>query len=75
MKLTTTLMTIAIASAVMLQSACKSGNSDNPLLEESQLPFGAPDFSKIKTSDYLPAFEVAIQQTRDNIQAIVDRKD
>ncbi|MBO5548984.1 MAG: M3 family metallopeptidase [Prevotella sp.] len=75
MKLTTTLMTIAIASAVMLQSACKSGNSDNPLLEESQLPFGAPDFSKIKTSDYLPAFEVAIQQTRDNIQAIVDCKD
>ena len=68
-------MTIAIASAVMLQSACKSGNSDNPLLEESQLPFGAPDFSKIKTSDYLPAFEVAIQQTRDNIQAIVDCKD
>ena len=76
MKLTKTIMTIAIASAVtLLPSACQSGQSENPLLEESQLPFGAPDFSKIKTSDYLPAFEVAIQQTRDNIQAIVDCQD
>ena len=70
MKLTTTLMTIAIASAVMLQSACKSGNSDNPLLEESQLPFGAPDFSKIKETDYLPAIEYAIQQNREEINNV-----
>ena len=45
------------------------------MLQESTLPYGAPDFSKIKTSDYLPAFETAIQQNRDNIAKIVDNPD
>ena len=56
-------------------NACQQSSRENPLLAESSLPFGAPDFSKIQTSDYLPAFEAAMQQTRDNIQAIVDCKD
>ena len=65
-----------MTSVMMLsQNACQQSSRENPLLAESSLPFGAPDFSKIQTSDYLPAFEAAIQQTRDNIQAIVDCKD
>ena len=56
-------------------NACQQTSRENPLLAESTLPFGAPDFSKIQTSDYMPAFEAAMQQTRDNIQAIVDNKD
>ena len=56
-------------------NACQQTSRENPLLAESTLPFGAPDFSKIQTSDYMPAFEAAMQQTRDNIQAIVDCKD
>ena len=76
MKITRTLMTIGIASAMTMQfSACKEAQRENPLLVESQLPFGAPDFSKIQTSDYLPAFEEAIKQQRDNIQKIVDNPD
>jgi peptidyl-dipeptidase Dcp len=56
-------------------NACQQTSRENPLLAESSLPFGAPDFSKIQTSDYMPAFEAAMQQTRDNIQAIVDCQD
>ena len=56
-------------------SACQKTQRENPLLQESTLPFDAPDFTKIQTEDYLPAFEFAIQQTRDNIQAIVDNTD
>ena len=56
-------------------NACQQTSRENPLLAESTLPFGAPDFSKIQTSDYMPAFEAAMQQTRDNIQAIVDNQD
>ena len=56
-------------------SACQQAQRENPLLVESTAPFGAPDFSKIETTDYLPAFETAIQQTRDNIQQIVDNPD
>ena len=68
-----TFMTIGIASAMMMPfGACEKAPRENPLLVESQLPFGAPDFSKIQVTDYLPAFEAAIQQQRDNIQKIVE---
>ncbi len=50
------------------------GNRQNPLLVKSSLPFGAPDFSKIQESDYLPAFEAAIKEQRANIQKIVSNK-
>ena len=56
-------------------SACGQSERENPLLAESTVPFGAPDFSKIETADYLPAFETAIQQTRENIQQIVENQD
>ena len=65
-----------MASVMMLTfNACQQTSRENPLLAESTLPFGAPDFSKIQVTDYMPAFEAAMQQTRDNIQAIVDCKD
>ena len=65
-----------MTSTMMLTfNACQQTSRENPLLAESSLPFGAPDFSKIQTSDYMPAFEAAMQQTRDNIQAIVDCQD
>ena len=65
MKLTKTLMALGIVSAtVMSLTACQQSQRENPLLQESELPFGAPDFSKIQVDDYLPAFEVAIQQSR-----------
>ena len=73
---TKTILAIGMASTMMLTfNACQQTSRENPLLAESSLPFGAPDFSKIQTSDYMPAFEAAMQQTRDNIQAIVDNQD
>ena len=76
MKITKTLMAIGIASAMVMQmSSCQQTQRENPLLQESEVPFGAPDFSKIQTSDYLPAFEEAIQQTKDNIAKIVENQD
>ena len=56
-------------------NSCQQNSRENPLLAESSLPFGVPDFSKIQNADFMPAFEAAIQQTRDNIQAIVDNQD
>ena len=74
------LMTLGISAAVLSTSmmqltACQETQRENPLLQESTLPFGAPDFSKIKPSDYLPAFEAAIQQTKDEIAQITENKD
>ncbi len=65
-------MTAMVMTTTSLLTSCDQRQHENPLLEESTLPFGTPDFSKIKVSDYLPAFEAAIQQQRDNIQKIVD---
>ena len=75
-KLMTLGITAAVLSSSMMQlTSCKETQSNNPLLQESTLPFGAPDFSKIQPTDYLPAFEAAIQQTRDEITQIVENKD
>ena len=76
MKLKKTFMTIGITSAMMMPfCACQQAQRENPLLVESELPFGAPDFSKIQPTDYLPAIEAAIQQTRENIAKIVENLD
>ena len=58
-------------------ACCDYGNKtcrQNPLLQKSSLPFGAPDFARIKETDYLPAIEAAVKQQRENIQKIVDNK-
>ena len=76
MNITKTLMAIGITSAMMMPfTACQQAQRENPLLQESGLPYGAPDFSKIQTSDYMPAFEAAMEQKRQNIQKIIDCKD
>ena len=76
MKLSKTIMSLGIASAVLTSlSACQQAQRENPLLAESTLPFGAPDFSKIDSTDYMPAFEVAIQKTRDEIKQIAGNPD
>ncbi|MBO4850774.1 MAG: M3 family metallopeptidase [Prevotella sp.] len=66
--------TMLQSPAAPLTSLDVEGSSDNPLLQPSTLPFGAPDFSKIKPTDYLPAFKAAIQQNRDEINRIVENK-
>ena len=76
MKIKNLIMSIAITSATMASlSGCQQTQKENPLLQERQLPFGAPDFSKIQNDDYLPAFETAIQATRDAIDKIVANPD
>ena len=68
MKITKTLLTLGLASVVMQSVA------QNPLLQQSSLPFGAPDFSKIKYSDYLPAIQTAIEMRRQEVKDIADNQ-
>ena len=46
----------------------------NSLMKQSTLPFNAPDFSKIKGNDYLPAIRMAIEEQREEIKKITDNK-
>ncbi|MCR5131666.1 MAG: M3 family metallopeptidase [Prevotella sp.] len=80
MKIVRTFLTLGLAS-VMLQSPIASLDvmasddvASNPLLQPSSLPYGAPDFSKIKPTDYLPAIEAAIKMQREAINQIVANK-
>ena len=79
MNMKKTLMTLGIAtmmsSAVMQLTSCKETQRENPLLQESTLPFGAPDFSIIQTDDYLPAFKAAIQQKQEEIAKIAENQE
>lgn len=61
-----------ILSAALL-TACNMQN--NPLITESPLPYGAPQFDKIKNSHYMPAFEEAIRQGKLEIDEIVNNPD
>ena len=64
---------LIIAGAVLaLITSCKM---ENPLLTESKAPFGAPEFDKIKTEHYLPAFEEGIKEGKAEIDAIVANPD
>ena len=79
MKLNKTFLTLGLAAALLQMPASSfaqnaGGSRQNPLLQKSSLPFGAPDFSKIQESDYLPAFEAAIKDQRANIKKIVSNK-
>lgn len=74
-------MTIGLASGIILMSEASAmttmsgAERVNPLLSESKLPFGAPDFNVINEADYLPAIEAAVKIQRDNIKKIVNSKE
>ena len=52
-----------------------SCNMENPLLTESPLEYGAPQFDKIKNEHYLPAFKKSIKEAKAEIDAIVANPD
>lgn len=63
---------ISAGICLALISSCKM---ENPLLTESPLPFGAPQFDKIQNEHYLPAFKAALEEAKSEIDAIVANPD
>ena len=52
----------------------KAAPTVNSLMKQSTLPYNAPDFSKIKGEDYLPAIQAAIAEQRREIKQITDNQ-
>lgn len=48
-----------------------SAMEHNPLLQPSTLAYGLPDFAQIRESHYRPAFEIAMQRHREEIDALL----
>lgn len=49
--------------------------ASNPFAKPSTLPFQAPDFSRIRDSDYLPAMLAGMAQQKAEVLAIANQKD
>ena len=48
--------------------------ASSPFSKSSSLPFGTPDFSRIKDSDYLPALLAGMAQQKAEVTAIANQK-
>lgn len=58
-------------TALML-NACKNDNTmnNNPLLSDYKTPYKVPPFEEIKPAHYMPAFEKAMEEHKQQIEAI-----
>ena len=79
-KIKRTLLSATLASSVMMAMAgntadnASAATGNNPLLSQSALTFGAPDFSSIRYEHYLPALKEGMRQQREEIKKITDSK-
>jgi peptidyl-dipeptidase Dcp len=76
---------ITLLAVIFLLFSCKENGSknsqlntetarmENPLLQTWDTPYGVPPFNKIKSEDYLPAIQEAIQQHKKEVDAIIQR--
>ncbi len=53
----------------------ESAVNDNPLLADSELPYGMPPFDQIESAHFLPAFEAAMEAHLDEIEAIAGNEE
>lgn len=68
------IVSLSLATMLSATYSCQqsAGTTEpNPLLSESPLEFGAPQFDKIRPEHYMPAFEAGMQQHKEEIEAIV----
>ena len=60
----------------MLAAGCKDKNTtdmdkDNPFIAGFNTPYNIPDFEKIKTEHYMPAFKEGMKRQKEEIDALV----
>ncbi len=65
-----------VVMALLVLAACKNNKNakdsaqENPFMQPSQLSFEAPPFDKIKTSDFMPAFQQGMEKHLKEIEKI-----
>ena len=68
---------VVALAAVLLLSACKEKNTmeENPFFSEWNTPYGIPDFGRIRTEHYLPAFREGMKQQKERIDDIANNSE
>ena len=72
-----TSLLIVSCAVLILAAGCKDKkqaamDNENPFIAGFNTPYGIPDFEKIKTEHYMPAFEEGMRQQKEEIDAIVN---
>ena len=67
-------MVIGVATMALMATGCKK-TMDNPFFSSWGTPYEIPDFGKIKTEHYMPAFEEGMKQQMAEIDVIVNNPD
>ncbi|HVU35904.1 MAG TPA: M3 family metallopeptidase [Opitutaceae bacterium] len=69
-----TALWLAVIPALRAADADSTGGgaAANPLLEPSTLPLGYPQFDRIKSGDFLPAFDVTMAEELKQVDAIAN---
>lgn len=62
---------VFILSIIVMFTACKPKQSQNPFFEEWDTPFGVPPFDKIKVEHFKPAMEEGMKQQLAEIDDII----
>ncbi len=59
---------------MLMLAGCKNNNKDmdNPFFSKWDTPYEIPDFGRIKTEHYMPAFREGMEQQKAEIEAIVN---
>lgn len=65
-------MTKQILIGLATLAVMTSCTMENPLLKESPLEYGAPQFDKIKTEHFLPALKQGLAEARAEIEAVIN---
>ena len=67
---------IIAAAATLLLAACKDKKEmENPFFTPWETPYEIPDFGRIKTEHYMPAFKEAMKQQKEWIDNIADNSE
>ncbi|MCP5060913.1 MAG: M3 family metallopeptidase [Ignavibacteriae bacterium] len=66
-----------LLSSLLLVTVCNTAEKEqtNPFLTEWETPFETPPFDQIKTEHFVPAFTVALEAQKGEIEEIVNNKE
>ncbi len=68
------MMTLSLAALTLMGTGCKK-TMENPFFEKWGTPYEIPDFARIKTEHYLPAFEEGMKRQKEEIEAIANNSE
>ena len=65
----------ALLSAFQITAVSAANSADNPLLQESALPYHYPPFDQIKDQDFAPAIEAGMREQLKEIEPIANNSE